>query len=475
MIRRLAAGALGVALMSSVLLAGLPATAAAHPPSSFMTGFSDGIYEASSNPNPWLRRTVATGARLVLLGVNWAGIAPGRPRGNAANPANPSYHWGTLDQTVRAALAHHLTVAFSVASSGGPEWVDGPHKPSTAVAGTWNPNIRAFAAFARAVAVRFSGHYRPPGEPRALPRVRYYQAWGEPNLPDHLSPQWVRTGGRWVAKSPFIYRGLLNGFYNSVKSVHSSNQVITAGTAPYGDPPGWGARMPPALFVRDLLCVTRKLRPTKCPHRAHFDILAHHPYDFAGPFQKALNPDDVSLPDMWKLIRPLKAAERHGLVVPRGNKPVWITEFSWDSRPPDPHGIPSIKRAYWIEETFHELWHEGVSAIAWYLIADQPPIPNYASSYQSGIYFLNGHVKPGLEGFRLPFVVFHAGRGYTLWGISPRRGSVLVEERVRNHWRTLYHLRVRAHAIFARTFRARGHPVLRAVIGRDISLTWRVH
>jgi hypothetical protein len=343
------------------------------------------------------------------------------------------------------------------------------------VLGTWNPNVRAFAEFARAVAVRFSGHYRPPGEARPLPHVRYYQAWGEPNLPDHLSPQWVRKGGHWLAKSPYIYRSLLNGFYGAVKAVNPSNKVITAGTAPYGDTPGYGSRMPPALFVRDLLCLTRKLKPTRCNRHAHFDILAHHPYDFGGPFQKALNQDDVSLPDMWKLIRPLKAAERHGLVVPGGYKPVWITEFSWDSNPPDPHGIPVIKRAYWIEETLHELWHEGVSAIAWYLIVDQPPIPNYASSYQSGEYYVNGHVKPGLEGFRFPFVVSHAGKGYVLWGISPRSGRALVQKRVGKRWRTLYRLRVRAHGIFTHSFRARGHPVLRAVLGHDISLPWRVH
>jgi hypothetical protein len=460
--------------MAAATLAALGTPALAHPPSAFMTGFSDGIYEASPNPNPWLARTVASGARLVLLGVNWPAIAPGRPRGNQSNPANPSYHWGTLDQTVRAAVAHRLTVAFSVASAGGPEWVDGPHRPPQAVLGTWNPNPQAFAAFARAVAVRYSGHYRPPGARRPLPRVRYYQAWGEPNLPDHLSPQWVRRRGHWVAESPILYRRLLNYFYRAVKSVHASNRVITAGTAPFGDPPGYGARVPPALFLRDVLCLSRKLRPRRCPYPAHFDILAHHPYDFGGPFQPALNPDDVSLPDMWKLIRPLHAAEHYRTVLPRERRPVWITEFSWDSRPPDPQGTPVLRRARWIEETFHELWHEGVSAFAWYLIADQPPVPNYASSYQSGLFFVNGRVKPGLEAFRFPFLVSHAGRRYVLWGISPRSGTVLVQRRVRRRWRTVYRLRVRTHAIFTHLLHTSGHPVLRARIGHESSLSWRV-
>jgi hypothetical protein len=370
-------------------------------------------------------------------------------------------------------VARGLTVAFSVASAGGPEWIDGPNKPASILDGVWNPNARAFGAFAKAVAVRYSGHYKPLGARTALPRVKYYQAWGEPNLNDHLAPQWVRKHGHWVAQAPVIYRRLLNAFYTSVKSVHRSNLVITAGTAPFGDPPGQG-RMAPALFVRDLLCLTRKFKRTRCPTKAHFDILAHHPYDFGGPFQKAYNRDDVSLPDLWKLIRPLHAAERLGTVVPKKSKPVWITEFSWDSRPPDPHGIGLRRRARWIEETFHELWHEGVSAIAWYLLRDQPPIPSYATTYQSGLYFVGGRKKPGMEGFRFPFVVSRVGKRYAVWGIAPRRGKVLVQERGRHGWRTLVRFHPRAHQIFTRTIRLHHHELLRATLGHAHSLTWKV-
>ena len=46
-----------------------------------------------------------------------------------------------------------------------------------------------------------------------LPRVRYWQPWNEPNLSYYLAPQWTRAGGRWVAASPVIYRGLLNAVY----------------------------------------------------------------------------------------------------------------------------------------------------------------------------------------------------------------------------------------------------------------------
>jgi hypothetical protein len=460
------------------LLAGATASAAgppqlgAKPPSTFTIGLTDSVY-GIENPTPWFNRTVATGARLVLFGANWANIEPSPPRRgtNPSNPSNPAYHWGTLDRAVRDAAAHRLTVVLSVASAGGPEWVDGPHRPRSILPGTWNPRARAYGLFARAVARRYSGTFNPGGG--RLPRVRYFQAWGEPNLNDHLAPQWIRVHGQWKAESPLIYRRLLNAAYLAVKSVHRSNKVVTAGTAPYGDPPG-GARMPPVTFVQNLLCLTQRLRSRHCRNPAHFDVLAHDPYDFGGPFQPALNSYDVSLPDFWKLTRLLHAAVHQGLALPRAPKRVWATEFSWDSRPPDPHGVPVIRRARWIEETFHELWREGVSAIVWYLLRDQPPVPNYASTYQSGLYYLSGRAKRGLEGFRFPFVVSGGKGPFTVWGISPRTGRVRVQEEVHGRWRTLTTVRVHAHGVFTRELRLAGHPLMRAVIRRESSLTWRV-
>jgi hypothetical protein len=158
-----------------------------------------------------------------------------------------------------------------------------------------------------------------------------------------------------VAESPIIYRGLLNAFYTAVTSVHSSNLVITGGTAPFGDPPG-GARIPPAEFVRAMLCVQGpRLTTTRCPNPAHFDILAHHPYAINGPWAPAINADDVSVPDLGKLTRPLAAAERAGQALPRGPKQLWVTEFSWDSSPPDPHGVPMDEHAHWLEEAVYVL------------------------------------------------------------------------------------------------------------------------
>jgi len=467
--RRIAAAL--VATVAFVLASG-PRPAAAAPPSTLTLGFADGVYETPATANTWLNRTVAAGAQLILLPVSWAGIAPNRPApGTATNPANPEYDWGTLDQTVRDAVAHGLTVAFTVAgAAGGPAWADGPHRPRNAPVGTWKPNATALGQFATALARRYSGTFNPGTG--VLPHVRYYQGWSEPNLPNHLTPQWVRVHGRWTAESPIVYRGLLNAFYAGVKAVNRSDVVITGGTAPFGDVPG-GQRVPPALFWRTLLCLNDLDVPQRCPNPAHFDILAHHPYEIAGPFQPALNPDDVTLPDMGKLTRALAIAERTGRALPRGRKQVWVTEFSWSSDPPNPEAVPMREWERWMDEAFWELWGEGVDTICWNLIVDQPPIPNYASSYQSGLYFVNGKVKPGFEAFRFPFVVEALGHDrWQVWGITPDSGTVRVERRVSGRWQNLFSFRRHAHAIFDRTIGPPGPAPMRAQVGSETSISF---
>jgi len=467
-------------VFAALAIAALTAPAASAGPSFFWTGFADGVYENSpSTSNTWFDRTVATGAHFVLLPVSWSGIAPNRPpRGtDPTSPSNSAYHWGNLDQAVRGAVAHGLTVAFTVAGAGGgPAWADGPHRPSWADPGTWKPNATAFGDFMKAVARRYSGHFSPVLLGSPLPWVRYYQPWSEPNLFDHLNPQWVKVHGRWVPESADIYRGLLNSAYSAVKSVNGRNIVITGGTAPFGDAPQGGAgRVPPATFVQELLCLrTDRLIKEPCPQPAHFDILAHHPYSISGPWWHAFNADDVSLPDFGKLTRVLRAAERSGRALPRGHKQLWVTEFSWDSKPPDPQAVPMSTWEHWVEESFYVVWHQGVSAMAWFLIQDEPCSPNCADTYQSGMYFVNGRPKPGRQAFLFPFVVERASHGRViLWGISPRGGTLHVQRGVSHGWRNVATFHVGAHGIFTRTIGLSGKPLMRAEVGSERSLTWR--
>ena len=437
-------------------------------------GFLDGVYTADApERGPWLARTVDVGADIVRMDVGWpVPDSATRPAGfDARDPAAPAYDFRRADAAIVDATARGLRVL--AAFTGAPRWAEGPNRPAGAQRGSWMPDPAALADYGVALARRYSGAFPDPVRPGSvLPRVHAFQVWNEPNLDQYLAPQWV--GGRTFA--PGHYRSMLNAFYAGVKSVRPDALVVTAGTAPFGDPSLDGARIMPARFVRDLLCVreaTGGLRGVSCPAPARFDVLAHHPYSVGEPRREALNADDVSIPDIAKLTRPLRTAERLGLALPRIAHRVWVTEVSYDSSPPDPDGVPTALQARYLQETFYLLWRQGVDTITWFQIRDQLPNPSYAATNQSGIFTAAGVAKPSRRAFRFPLVAERGARGYRrVWGRSPRAGSVRIERRTASGWRLVRTLRVRRHGTFLVQVPARGSSRLRARVGGEASAVW---
>jgi hypothetical protein len=47
----------------------------------------------------------------------------------------------------------------------------------------------------------------------------------------------------------------------------------------------------------------------------------------------------VTTPDIGRLMRVLRKAEKTKRVLPQGNKELWVTEFWYDTDPPDPTGV----------------------------------------------------------------------------------------------------------------------------------------
>ncbi|MDP8909429.1 MAG: hypothetical protein M3N47_10025, partial [Chloroflexota bacterium] len=336
------------------------------------------------------------------------------------------------------------------------------------------PSARALQDYGAALARRYSGRFPDPARPgQQLPKVKAFQVWNEPNLSKYLNPQWK---GRRPA-SPALYRRMLTGFYRGVKSVNRRTVVVTAGTAPFGDPQPGGGRIQPARFWRELLCLRRsrgKLRAAACPNRASFDVLSHHPYSVGPPRRTALNPDDVSIPDVRKLSRLLRAAERLKRVLPRKRHQMWVTELSYDSQPPDPDGVPEATHARYLQEAFYLLWRQGVDTITWFQIRDQLPRPSYAATNQSGVFFDDGRPKRAAAAFRFPLVAERAGRGsLRVWGRAPVAGSLRIERRTASGWRTVRRVSVHRHGTFLlRISRGRQRDRIRARVGAERSLTW---
>jgi hypothetical protein len=324
--------------------------------------------------------------------------------------------------------------------------------------------------YAIALARRYSGHFLDPTDPlRTLPRVWAFQLWNEPNLPDYLTPQWV--GNRPV--SPAIYRAMLNAFYAGIKSVDPSALVVTAGTAPFGDP--WiGGRVMPAMFWRELLCLRQAgsgLVRVRCRNPAHFDVLAHHPYSVGEPDTKALNPDDVSIPDIGKLTVLLRTAERLGRALPRIHHPTWVTEVGYNTDPPNPQGVPMQEDAGWVAQTLALLWRQGVSLITWNTIVDEPPVPSYSATSQSGMYFLDGQPKPALAAFQFPFAAWRLTRSSVeVWARPPSAGTLTIQRLDGSVWRTVVARHVNIHSTFLTHLVDSGRVTLRAVVAGQTSV-----
>jgi hypothetical protein len=447
-----------VAALAGVCLAAMaPPAEARIAKRPLTTGFADPLFGSSDAGvrARWLDNARGAGARVIRLAAFWSAVSPSVPSPifNPSNPADPEYNWDGLDAAVRDASDRGLRVLLTASSA--PAWAEGPGRPANADPGTWRPDPGGFAAFGTALASRYSGSFPDPARPgQNLPAVHAYQAWNEPNLYTNLDPQW--DGNSPV--SPGIYRALLNAFYAAVKSVQPSATVVMAGTAPYGDAPG-GRRVPPVTFDRVLFCADNPV----CPAPARFDVFAHHPINVGAPSDGASNVVDATTPDLRRLKRALRDGVRAGGVAPAGPKPIWVTEIWWDSKPPDPDGVPLRKQARWTAEAMEILWRQGASVVIFLQIADSPPLPDYPSSSQSGIFFEDGRPKPSLKAFRFPFVARKLDRRRVeVWGKPPRGGRVKIQRRVGGHWRTISRLGASAEAPFVRRLRLRGTPKLRA-------------
>ncbi|MCW2992354.1 MAG: hypothetical protein JWM73_2948 [Solirubrobacterales bacterium] len=410
-------------------------------------GFYDGAL-STANRGAWLQDADGVGAQVLRIDIGWPA---GREPVDATDPADPAYGFATADASIRAIADAGMTP--DVSFTGAPTWAEGAGRPGSAPVGSWKPAAPALHDYAIALGRRYSGTYPDPAHPgETLPKVTYFQVWNEPNLSKYLSPQWVRDRNGIKAYAPGHYRAMLNAFAAGLRSVRPDAKVVTAGTAPFGDNTG-GNRIRPLQFWRTMLA-----KPTE------FDIAAHHPYGVAVPTRHALNADDMTVPDLGKLRR-LLTAKGHA-------EPIWVTEVSYDSSPPDPDGVPIAQHARWLTQTLYLLWKAKVTTVLWYLIRDNPPVPSYPESNQAGVYYLDGTPKPAATAFRFPFLVVPDGRRQLAWARAPERGRLVLERRSGGRWTPVASKQVAARQIVEFHLRGATVATFRVRIGTDVSLTF---
>lgn len=427
-------GAAGLAAVAALLLVGLlapappQASAAAHQ---LRTGVSY-VYIEDAQPAAFenVRRA---GARFVLTPLRWGFVAPRQQPASwrPDDPGDHNYRWGMYDTWVNEAVAAGLTPVLQI--RGAPIWASRCFTNSSDV--PCRPDPGALAAFATAAARRYSGSF--PG----LPQVRYWQGLNEPNLSLFFKPQFEGP----AAVSADVYRELINAFYFAIKGVNPENQVIAAGLGPIAVP---GYTIGPQRFTRELLCMRDRRRPAPgdCDGGVYFDIYDIHPYTTGGPTHEG-GPNDVQLGDLPELVELLRAADRAGRIKNSSKRtPLWVTELSWDSNPPDPGGLPMRILARWTAEALYGAWSAGVDTFFWFSLRDFPAdtgLPSYESP-ESGLYFRGPTVaqdqpKEVLYAFRFPFVAYPRRDGLHFWGRTPnsRGGRVTIQVRRRGRWRAI--------------------------------------
>ncbi len=428
-----------VALAAAISLMAFAAAAHARP---LVTGVS-GV--ASEDPIAF-ERVRDAGADLVQIHIPWHDVAPQvEPASwDPTNPSNPSYEWAKIDPLVSRAAAAGLVPMALV--DGGPPWAQRCEPPAFAAVRICDPDPADLAAFATAAARRYSGLM-------GFPRIRYWQGLNEPNLSLFFNPQFI---GRKIV-SPDLYRALINSFSAAVKSVNPSNLVLAAGLGPVAIP---GHTIGPMKFARALLCMQgrRNPRPTKgnCGGGVRFDIFDIHPYTTGGPGHVG-DADDVELADLPKLQELLTAADRAGRIKNRSQStPLWITEFSWDSKPPDPGGLEMSTLTRWAAVAMHRAWAAGVDHFFWYGLRDFPTDGRpFRESVQSGLYFRGASIaadrpKRLLAAFRFPFVASAERGGFAFWGRTPTSsaGRVTIQVMSGGGWRTVAGARAARSGIF---------------------------
>ncbi len=141
------------------------------------------------------------------------------------------------------------------------------------------------------------------------------------------------------------------------------------------------------------------------------------------------------MPDLGKITRLIPIAERAGTLLPKTPKPLWITEISWNSNPPDPNGLSLADQAQYLEGAIDVLYHEGASMFIWFNLRDDPPPyggdaaaattcwASRRASTRAAASVAQDTPKPSLTAFEFPFTAYRTRRICQPVGNGAGRGT----------------------------------------------------
>jgi hypothetical protein len=251
-----------------------------------------------------------------------------------------------------------------------------------------------------------------------LPHVVIWGLWNEPNLASWLKPQYSHK----VPVSPMVYRKLAYSMQDGLSaSGHGSDTYLIGELLPFARSGRTGVtKVRPIQFLREMACVDRHYRAYKgrsakkrgCTGRFRKlpgTGIAYHPYTYAGgPDVPQKNSDDASIGELGRVERAVdKLSHKHRLV--GGRLSIWITEFGFQSDPPDTFQS-AIKKipGYMGEAEWLAYRDRRVLSYSQYPLVDDPlgTGSQKFAGFQSGLRFINGAAKKGVyQAYRMPFFV----------------------------------------------------------------------
>jgi hypothetical protein len=367
-----------LAALALVVLAAAGA-ATAHASSGLRLGIADSGSAYFGAPDAFYPDLGELHAQLLRVQLYWGGVlgvAEGRPE-DAADPADPAYDWSRYDAIVLAAADQGVGIVFTV--FGTPKWANGGHGTTTAPKRAADLEDFAFAA-----AQRYGGNFmRADGV--VLPRVRYWTAWNEPNLPIGLVPQWKKVKGHWVIQSARDYARICNAVVDGIHGTLIAGERVACGdTGPRGNNAPTSSRptTSPLAFLRAM----------KRAGAAGFDAYAHHPYAGGPTETPTTRPPGSTAVTFGNLDVLTKELTRL-----YGWKPLWLDEYGYQTNPPDHDlGVTPAKQAQYLTQSVAlARQNPRVTMLLWFLVRDE----NRLGGWQSGLETWNGVHKPAFGAF----------------------------------------------------------------------------
>jgi hypothetical protein len=368
-------GGLLAAILATVALLAVPGAGATPH---MLVGILDESHTLYGNPDQTFPLLGQLHTQVLRINLYWGGkfgVAKRRPV-DATDPSDPAYDWSLYDRTVNYAAQYKIKLLFSV--YGTPRWENGH-----ATANYAPKKFTDLENFAYAAATRYAGDF-PAEDGRPLPAVRYWTAWNEPNQYFQLSPQYKKVKGKYVIQSAIDYAKICNSIYTGIHSTMLAGEKVACGvTAPGGNnsPTGGRPTISPVAF----------LQAAKKAGMKKFDAYAHHAYPRKSTETPTTKPpkNAVTLANIGDLTKVLTKLY--------GNKPLWITEYGYQTNPPDKTlGVSWAKQAAYLKQAYAiGRKNPRIQMMIWFLMKDEPRV----SGWQSGFITATGKKKPSFAAF----------------------------------------------------------------------------